>query len=332
LELIPAIPAPDFKQISSWKNSEPLSVGGLRGSVILLDFWTYTCIFCLRTLPLMKLLDRKYSRYGLKVIQAHSAEYEFARSSENVANALSYFSLDKIPVALDSQNKTWEAYGNSYWPKHVLIDSNGFVRYEHAGYGRINDFEEQVRELLEEAGNNISEPLEGSDPPDEIYEIYGMHFDGVAPEICVGYSRLRKFGNRQKMKPNELNIAVDKGAHIDNIVYLRGPWFWEKEGIRAGAKRNDAASIVIKYNAASRVHGIMGTSNKEAANTRIYLDGKPLDSNQLGKNVNLQDGSSTCTVKHPLVYNLVNTQAIETHEIEIVASSANLVFYTFVFG
>jgi len=109
LELIPAIPAPDFKQISSWKNSDPLSVGGLRGSVILLDFWTYTCIFCLRTLPLMKLLDRKYSRYGLKVIQAHSAEYEFARSSENVANALSYFSLDKIPVALDSQNKTWEA-------------------------------------------------------------------------------------------------------------------------------------------------------------------------------------------------------------------------------
>jgi hypothetical protein len=280
----------------------------------------------------MKLMDRKYSKYGLRVIQAHSAEYEFARLSENVVSALSYYNLDKIPVAIDSQNKTWEAYGNSYWPKHVLVDTNGFVRYEHAGYGRINDFEEQVRELLEEAGNTISEPLERSDPPDEIFEIYGMHFDGVAPEICVGYSRLRKFGNKQKMKPNELNIAIDQGAHLDNVVYLRGPWIWEKEGVRACAKGDDVASIVIKYNAASRVHAIMGTSNQEVATAKIYLDGKPLDSDHLGKNVNLQDGSSICTIKHPLVYNLVNTQAINTHEIEIVVSTDNIVFYTYVFG
>ena len=260
----------------------------------------------------MKLMDRKYSKYGLRVIQAHSAEYEFARLSENVVSALSYYNLDKIPVAIDSQNKTWEAYGNSYWPKHVLVDTNGFVRYEHAGYGRINDFEEQVRELLEEAGNTISEPLERSDPPDEIFEIYGMHFDGVAPEICVG--------------------AIDQGAHLDNVVYLRGPWIWEIEGVRACAKGDDVASIVIKYNAASRVHAIMGTSNQEVATAKIYLDGKPLDSDQLGKNVNLQDGSSICTIKHPLVYNLVNTQAINTHEIEIVVSTDNIVFYTFVFG
>lgn len=92
----------------------------------------------------MKILDKKYSRYGLKVIQAHSAEYEFARLTENVLNALTYYNLDKIPVAIDSNNKTWEAYGNSYWPKHVLVDNNGFVRYEHAGYGNITDFEEQV--------------------------------------------------------------------------------------------------------------------------------------------------------------------------------------------
>ena len=87
-----------------------------------------------------------------------------------------------------------------------------------------------------------------------------MHFDGVAPEICVGYSRLRKFGNKQNMKPNELNIAIDQGAHLDNVVYLRGPWIWEKEGVRACAKGDDVASIVIKYNEALRVHAIkMGT-------------------------------------------------------------------------
>ena len=128
-----------------------------------------------------------------------------------------------------------------------------------------------MRELLEEAGNTISEPLERSDPPDEIFEIYGMHFDGVAPEICVGYSRLRKFGNKQKMKPNELNIAIDQGAHLDNVVYLRGPWIWEKEGVRACAKGDDVASIVIKYNAASRVHAIMGTSNQEVVLRQKYI-------------------------------------------------------------
>src|SRR5215831_3667867 len=172
MELIPAIPAPDFKQIAYWKNSNPLSLSDLKGSVILIDFWTYTCIFCLRTLPLMKLLNKKYFKYGLRVIQAHSAEYEFARLAENIETALSYYNLNKIPIAVDSKNKTWESYGNSYWPKHVLIDSNGFVRYEHAGYGHIIDFEAQVRELLEEAGNTISEPCEENDPHDDIYEIY----------------------------------------------------------------------------------------------------------------------------------------------------------------
>ncbi|MFZ0326794.1 MAG: redoxin family protein [Nitrososphaeraceae archaeon] len=332
MDLIPAIPAPDFRQISSWHNSKSLSINDLKGNVILLDFWTFTCIFCLRTIPLMKILDKKYSRYGLKVIQAHSSEYEFARLTENVLNALTYYNLDKIPVAIDSNNKTWEAYGNSYWPKHVLVDNNGFVRYEHAGYGNITDFEEQVRELLEEAGHTISEPLEVTNPPDEIYETYGMHFDGIAPEICVGYSRLRKFGNKQKMKTNEINIATDQGIHLNNVVYLRGPWVWEKEGVRSCAKADDASSIAIKYNSASRVHAIMGTYDRNPGTIKIKLDGKPLTRNQLGRNAKLEAGSAICTFGAPLIYNLVNTQVKETHEIEIFASSDNIIFYTFVFG
>ncbi|HEY7082301.1 MAG TPA: redoxin family protein [Nitrososphaeraceae archaeon] len=332
MEIVPAVPAPDFKQISSWKNSDPLSIGNLKGSVILIDLWTYTCIFCLRTLPLMTLLNNKYSKYGLRVIQAHSAEYDFARITENVENALSYYKLDRIPVAIDNRNKTWEAYGDSYWPKHVLIDSNGFVRYEHAGYGRITDFEAQVRELLEEAGNTISEPREENEPHDDIYEIYGMQFDGIAPETCVGYSRLRKFGNRQKMKPNVLNTAIDQDEHLDNVVYLRGPWIWENEGVRACPKVDATASIVMKYNAATRVHVIMGTIDGTDTTTKIYLDGEPVENDQLGRNVALVNGSSICTVKHPIIYNLINTQTAGTHEIEIVASSDNTIIYTFVFG
>ena len=280
----------------------------------------------------MKILDKKYSKYGLRVIQVHSAEYEFARLKANVLKALSYYNLNKIPAAIDSNNKTWEAYGNSYWPKHVLVDMNGFVRYEHAGYGNITDFEDQVRELLEEAGKTIPEPLESTNPFDDIYEIYGMHFDGIAPEICVGYSRLRKFGNKQRMKPNELNNAIDQAVHLDNIVYLRGPWIWQKEGVKSFAEGDDVASILIKYNAASKVHAIMGTTDQNKAEVKVELDGKPLAQHQIGKNTRIQNGISICTIGNPLIYNLVNTQTATSHEIEIFAPSNNIIFYTFVFG
>ena len=100
----------------------------------------------------MERLQKKYSRYGFQVIQAHSAEYEFASDIQNIHKALSRYNVNNIPVAFDTNNKTWEAYGNMYWPKHVLIDHNCFIRYEHAGYGAIEEFENAVAELLEEAG------------------------------------------------------------------------------------------------------------------------------------------------------------------------------------
>jgi thiol-disulfide isomerase/thioredoxin len=145
MDIIPAIPAPEFKGIRIWANSKPLSIKDLKGKVVLLDCWTYTCIFCLRTIPVMERLQKKYSRYGFQVIQAHSTEYEFASDIQNIHKALSRYNVNNIPVAFDTNNKTWEAYGNMYWPKHVLIDHNGFIRYEHAGYGAIEEFEMLLR-------------------------------------------------------------------------------------------------------------------------------------------------------------------------------------------
>ncbi|HKG70793.1 MAG TPA: redoxin domain-containing protein, partial [Nitrososphaeraceae archaeon] len=186
MELIPATPAPEFKEITGWANSQPLSIKGLHGKVVIIDCWTYTCIFCLRTIPMMRRLQQKYGKYGLQVVQAHSAEYHFATDHTNIKRALSRYNINDVPVAFDINNKTWEAYGNMYWPKHVFVDHNGFVRYEHAGYGGMEDFEDVVVELLQEAGNKPVEEKEQDDPKDEIYDIYGMQFYGMAPEICVG--------------------------------------------------------------------------------------------------------------------------------------------------
>jgi thiol-disulfide isomerase/thioredoxin len=332
MDLIPATPAPEFKEITGWANTDPLSIKGMKGKVVVLDCWTYTCIFCLRTIPIMRCLQQKYGKYGLQVVQAHSAEYHFATDHANIRRALAKYNVD-IPNAFDTSNKTWEAYGNTYWPKHVLIDHNGLIRYEHAGYGGKTDFEDIVVELLEEAGKKPSEEKEQDDPKDEIFDTYGMHFQGMAPEICVGYSRLRRFGNNQTLKPDAANIMVDPGSHDVNVVYLRGKWTWQREGVQyaSGGKEQNPA-VIMKYNSGKRVHSIMGTSDGRPSRIEIKLDGNHLTKGQLGKDARHEGNASVADIQWPFIHNLIRTDKPEMHEIEIIPRSDNFVFYTFVFG
>jgi thiol-disulfide isomerase/thioredoxin len=333
MELIPANPAPEFKEITGWANSQPLSIKGLKGKVVIIDCWTYTCIFCLRTIPMMRRLQQKYGKYGLQVVEAHSAEYHFATDHANIKRALSHYNINDVPVAFDTNNKTWEAYGNMYWPKHVFIDHNGFVRYEHAGYGGMEDFEDVVVELLQEAGNKPVEEEEQNDPKDEIYDTYGMQFYGMAPEICVGYSRLHRFGNNQTLKPEALNVVVDPGSHDVNVVYLRGRWIWQREGVQYGpGGKERSAAVIMKYNAAKRVHCIMGTSDGKPGKIEIKLDGNHLTREQLGRDAKLESDVSIANIEWSFMHNLVRADKPETHEIEIIPRSDNIVFYTFVFG
>ncbi len=335
MDVIPATPAPEFKDITDWANSQPLSIKGLKGKVVVLDCWTYTCIFCLRTIPVMRRLQQKYGKYGLQIVQAHSAEYHFATDHANIRRALERYNVNDIPNAFDTNNKTWEAYGNMYWPKHVIIDHSGFIRYEHAGYGGMADFEDAVVELLEEAGKKPAEERDQDDPKDEIFDTYGMHFYGMAPETCVGYSRLRRFGNNQTLKPDVANVVVDPGSHDVNIVYLRGKWIWQREGVQfsPGGKEQNPA-VIMNYNAAKRVHSIMGTSDGKPGRIEIRLDGNHLTKDQLGKDARLDDSSgiSIADIQWPFMHNLVKTDKPEIHEIEIIPRSDNFVFYTFVFG
>lgn len=332
MQIVPAKPAPEFKAISGWANSNPLLIRSLKGKVVILDCWTYTCVFCLRTIPMMRRLQEKYSRYGLQVVQAHSAEYHFATEHGNIRKALDRYNV-RLPVAFDTENKTWEAYGNMYWPKHVVIDTSGFVRYEHAGYGDISEFEPLVAELLEEAGQKPDVAYDDKNPDDEILDTYGMHFAGIAPETCVGYSRMRRFGNNQTFRPDEAEVAIDPGTRIDNVAYLRGKWIWRREGVQfAPGGKEQAPAIMMKYNAAKKVHGIMGTSDGRPGGAEIRLDGRPLAKEQLGKDVKIQNGASIVDITWPFMHNLIRSDGPKVHELEILPRSDNFVFYTFVFG
>jgi thiol-disulfide isomerase/thioredoxin len=139
--------APEFKGINQWLNSQPLTMQQLRGKVVLVDFWTYTCINCIRTLPYVKSWHDKYKDQGLVVVGVHTPEYPIEKSTENVKNALKRFDIH-YPVAQDNQYATWDAYRNRYWPATYLINKKGEIVYKHFGEGKYKETEEAIKALL----------------------------------------------------------------------------------------------------------------------------------------------------------------------------------------
>jgi thiol-disulfide isomerase/thioredoxin len=354
MNIIPAVSAPEFKDIKNWSDNATHSIKELKGKVVLLDFWTYSCIFCLRTIPTIKKIKEKYADKGLVVFGIHSAEYEFAKKVDNIRVALKELGIDEYVTGYDTNNKTWEVYGNSYWPKHILIDRDGFVRYEHPGYGSVDDFEEALADLLEIPYSNpkllegkkdgkselndvfINEngkEQENIEEQNEVAKIYGMHFSGMAPEICVGYSRIRRFGNNQKAKINEYNVFTEPQTVMDNTVYLRGKWRWDKEGIKASFDHKEKhPAIIFKYNMASNVNVIVGSTDDKPAFANIKIDGEFVPNEQLGYHGKKDGNSSFFEITWPHIMNIVKTPRPEIHVLEILPKTDNFYFYTFVFG
>lgn len=141
--------APEFADIRGWINSPPLKLSELKGRVVFLDFWTYSCQNCIRSIPSVRSLHEKYSSMGLVVIGVHTPEFEFEKDVQNVTSAVKRLEV-VYPVALDTENSTWKLYGNRYWPRQTIVDGRGVVRYEHIGEGGYEEIEEQVVGLLAE--------------------------------------------------------------------------------------------------------------------------------------------------------------------------------------
>lgn len=139
--------APEFRGITQWLNSPALRLADLRGKVVLVDFWTYACINCLRTLPHVNRWAETYRDKGLVVVGVHTPEFTFERSTSNVQSAIRRHGV-KYPVAMDNNYATWKAFDNSYWPSHYLVDGQGRIRYRHFGEGEYNRTEAAIRTLL----------------------------------------------------------------------------------------------------------------------------------------------------------------------------------------
>jgi len=246
-------PAPEFRGITRWLNSAPLTLEALAGKVVLIDFWTYSCINCLRTLPYIKEWDTRYRDRGLTIVGVHSPEFAFERVEANVRENSDKLGLD-YPIALDNDFATWQAWHNQYWPAKYLIDRKGHVRYYHFGEGDYAETEAAIRKLL-------GSGLPPAPAPSEA-ELDGLL---VTPETYLGYRRLARYGGEKVVPDAERAYRLPSRLYASEFAF-GGRWTVEDE--RAVAGRH--ARLRLSYRARDVFLVLSGRGTVE-----VLVDGRP---------------------------------------------------------
>jgi len=249
--------APEITGIVNWINSPPLSLMQLKGKVVLIDFWTYSCINCLRTLPYLEQWYADYKDKGLVIIGVHTPEFEFEKDPKNVAEAA--YRLGVIyPIAQDNDYKTWQAYHNHYWPAHYLIDQQGHLVKAHFGEGGYQETENEIRQLLGLSPLKMSEKTTTQLP--------------LSPETYLGTLRGKSYTTEQQISPNQVVTYDYKKALELNQAGLKGAWKVEEERITAAG---DDSYLNYDF-LAKNVYLVLSGSSKTPL--QVFLDGKLVNS------------------------------------------------------
>jgi len=280
-------PAPELENIGAWINSDPLTIASLKGKVVLIDFWTYSCINCIRTQPYLNAWHDKYSSEGLVVIGVHAPEFAFEKVTKNVEKAVQDAKI-KYPVALDNDFATWQAYKNRFWPAKYLIDKDGRVRYTHFGEGDYDITELTIQTLLKEAGNQVSKPIEKQQASPATQ-------GSQTPETYLGYSRADRFANAKEFiadQPVEYSLVSNLGK---NEWSLGGKWQINDESSQAVG---DESTLSFNYSA-REVYLVM--SGPPGALVEVSVEGIP---NPGGVDVN---SNNQVTIDGARLYKIVST-------------------------
>ena len=307
--------APEFVGTQQWFNTpggRPLTLRSLRGRVVLVDIWTYSCINCLRTLPYLKAWDKRYRRDGLTIVGVHSPEFPFEKDAGNVEEAIERNGIG-YPVAQDNDLATWSAWGNQYWPAEYFIDSRGRVRFAHFGEGAYGEKEHVIRELLAEAGHP---PGEGEAGAEGIAPSPGV----TTPETYLGTARAERFTNRS-LTPGSHDLGAPGGDLPDDNFAFRGRWNLSEESATA-----EGGSLALDFGA-RRVYLVLGTDDGVARRMRVLLDGRPISAADAGADVK---GGAVEISSHRL-YELVDLPQVGRHVLELVPQ-AGITGYAFTFG
>jgi thiol-disulfide isomerase/thioredoxin len=311
-------PAPNFQGGSAWINSPPLNISSLKGKVVLVDFWTYSCINCIRSIPHLNAWYSEYGNNGLVIIGVHTPEFQFEHNYSNVYNAVQRFGI-KYPVVLDNNYTIWDAYHNEYWPADYLIDANGTIRYVVFGEGNYNQTELVIRALLKNAGYVV--------PTNLTNVSLGVNFSGIrSPELYFGYvnagEHQETIGNSQGFSPNQ-TVDYNFSTLTPNEAYLSGEWYNAPDGMIAV---NNSKIFLIYY--AKDVNVVASGNNTTVT---VKLNGTNLSSDYLGSNVKLIGNNATAIISSPQLYNLVDAPSYGEHVLEIDAKPGFKI-YTFTFG
>src|SRR3989344_5527776 len=310
--------APELIPGGKWFNvgpaSESLSMKSFRGQVILVDFWTYTCINCIRTLPYLKSWHDKYKDKGLIIIGVHTPEFEFEKNPDNVARAIKDFGLT-YPVMQDNDFATWNAYKNHYWPAKYLVDKDGKIRYTHFGEGDYDETETKIQELLKESGT-LTEEMPVNNPT---YQVQAR-----TPETYLGNWRIANIASPETIRQD---VSTDYSIPISipsNYFALGGTWTVGYEYARPAPK----AKLSFRFDAAEVFLVMRPKTKGVAGGFRVILDGKPLSVDNAGEDV--KNGVVKADVDR--LYKLIKLTAAGEHTLELEFLDGTIEVYAFTFG
>jgi cytochrome c biogenesis protein CcdA/thiol-disulfide isomerase/thioredoxin len=287
--------APDFAGSGRWFNTPaqaPLDLKGLRGRVVLIDFWTYTCINCLRTMPYLRAWDRNYRDRGLTIVGVHTPEFAFERDSDNVEAAIAQNRL-RYPVVQDNDFATWNAWGNQYWPAKYLIDARGRVRYAHFGEGAYEETDSAIRALLAEAGaDRLGAPAHA--------RVERASAETTTPETYLGYERAEGF------LPGPLRPGLGRYSGVKDLPPVRfalsGTWDVTKEAAKAVTDAQIDGRVTAR-----KVFLVLSSEGERPREVEVLIDGKPITASEAGDDVR----AGRVTVSAERLYRLVSLDRVE---------------------
>jgi thiol-disulfide isomerase/thioredoxin len=321
-----------FDGNTGWINSQPLTPASLRGKVVLVDFWEYTCVNCLKTLPYERTWYDRYAKYGFTIVGVHTPEFKFSGESANVAAAVKRLGID-WPVLLDSRQVIWDRYGNDVWPRELLFDQDGKLIADHSGEGDYPDMEHRIQQALRTSNPSIRFPAVMDYLPGDTYSKPGAVCYRHTPEMYLGNWRGDGVvGNVPAYGGDGRTIAyVDTTPHEDGRAYLQGPWFESGEAMVNGPAVAGQAHLAIRYRAL-QVVAVLRPHGVPAVDVLVLQDGVPMPAQDAGADIRFdRDGRSYLRVDAPREYDVVMNKHFAQHDLELLPQRPGLGAYTFDF-
>lgn len=330
----------EVKEIEAWINSEPTTISQLtsEGKVVLVDFWTYTCVNCLRTLPFLREWQEKYADHGLVILGVHAPEFDFEKEIENVQMAVED-EMVSWPVALDNEMRTWRSFNNRYWPAKYLIGTNHNLLYSHFGEGKYRETEEKIREALQAAGYDVSgipigevENVRRDTSANEVTrELYGGYDRNYS--VFGAYAANDEYYDGPDREFEYVDRYTDPTLYPKQQFVLQGLWRNEREAIVHARQTEDLSDYIALKFIGRSANVVVDPPEPEEFKVFVELDDRPLSKEEAGVDIEYDsEGNSFFLVNEGRMYKIVEVPEFDTYTLKLSSNSSNFAIFAFTFG